>query len=887
MNNRKWLKRVLVGGALLFLASFAFSRALRASAARRYLTAHLAASFGRPVEVSYFDFSLLDGARIEAHYVSVADDPHFGNEYFLRSDTLTAGLRWSALLAGRFEFGAVSLSRASLNLARGADGQWNIERWLPPAAQSGARPGFVGPLPVSREVRAARPVRIEISGGRINFKQGDDKSPFALVDVSGRVEQTGAGRWQLDLEARPLRAGVGLQDIGTLRLRGSIAGTSARLQPAELNLTWRAASIADTLRLIRESDFGMRGQLDLDLTARVASGGSSSNPGAESAGAQWSISGVARLTGMHGWRLPARDSDPAANLSIDADWRLGEPRAQVRRLVVEMPASRLEGGGDVEWSRGIRPQLHIQSSTVALNDVLSWYRALRPDIPEDLRADCSFGVDLKLAGWPIELQQGIVQSRGGTLAGKSLAGTVKIGVIHAAIAHGGIDIAPSSVSFAAAATRPGADDSEAAGGGPNSFSFSGSIAPRSDGKLHWPPDGSFAVEGSTLRIEDWLALSSALGQPLNPGWTATGGLAVKVRTMRRVDAPAGPWLGAMDFLELALSPAYVNQPVHLSRAHVEFTPAQRTITVASAEAFGASWRGSLTRKYSDQQWTFDLSADHLDTAELDRWLGPRARPGFLARLTGSSSAPASPPVSDAIVTRLAAHGHLHAGAIDMAPLRIDQFDGEAEIAGRALHVRKAQGGLFGGKVSGSLEAQLVQVPSYEFQGRLDRVDLGQLAAAVPFLGGRVGGTASAFLTLAARGIGRQDLVASLTGQGTLSGRNTSLAGFHLASAFPGGASDTVDPAPDSFGAIQGAFRIGDKSVDVAGLVLDSSRGRLAVDGRIDFSHALNLRIHPSIYQAATLPASVSPPDFLLGGTIEAPKLAAPPVGLKPVRPNSR
>src|SRR5580692_9461523 len=205
MKMPRWLRFLFMGALLLFAASFAFSHALRASAARRYLTAHLAASFGRPVDVSWFDFSLLDGAKIEAHFVSVSDDPHFGNEYFLRADTLTAGLQWTALLAGRFEFGSVSLSRPSLNLARDAEGHWNIERWLPPASPPSARTGFVGPLASSRDVRAARPYRIEVDGGRINFKQGDNKIPFALVDVAGRVEQDSAGRWQLDLAARPMR----------------------------------------------------------------------------------------------------------------------------------------------------------------------------------------------------------------------------------------------------------------------------------------------------------------------------------------------------------------------------------------------------------------------------------------------------------------------------------------------------------------------------------------------------------------------------------------------------------------------------------------------------------------------------------------------------------
>ncbi len=181
-----------------------------------------------------------------------------------------------------------------------------------------------------------------MDGGRINFKQGDNKSPFALIDVSGRVEQNGEGRWQLDLQARPMRAGVELQDIGTLRLRGSIAGTTARLQPADLYLTWRAASVADALRIVRQNDYGMRGQLSLDLNAHVAPVNSSAAGKSDSAAAQWSVSGVARLTGMHGWRLTGRDSDPAANLSVEMNWRPGERRAEIRKLLVEMPASRLQ-----------------------------------------------------------------------------------------------------------------------------------------------------------------------------------------------------------------------------------------------------------------------------------------------------------------------------------------------------------------------------------------------------------------------------------------------------------------------------------------------------------------------------------------------------------------
>lgn len=882
MTKRKWLRAILIGGVLLLAASFGFSRALRAGAARRYLIAHLAASFGRPVEVSWFDFSLLDGARIEAHLVSVSDDPQFGNEYFLRADTLTAGLRWTALFAGRFEFGSVSLLRPSLNLGRDAEGHWNIERWLPPASQPMARPGFVGPVAPSSDVRAARPYRIDVDGGRINFKQRDTKSPFALVDVSGRVEQTGAGRWQLDLEARPMRAGVELQDIGSVRLRGSIAGTTARLQPADLNLTWRAASVADALRLVRRDDYGMRGRLGVDLNARIAPQESSPIRGENSGGAQWSISGVARLTGMHGWRLTERDSDPAANLSLEMNWRLGERRAEIRKLLVEMPASRLQGSGDLDWAHGFHPELHIESSTLALGDVLSWYRALQPDVAEDLRADCALGLDMKLGGWPLQLQQGAMASVGGTLTSKSLPAPLRIGAMNVSISRGELEFAPAEFSFAATPAKAESDKTQSSSELGNSFVVRGALFPQANGMLRWPPDWSFSVEGAASRVQYWLALSAALGQPVNSGWTAAGGLALKLHGGHRADSPEFPWLGTMDFVGLALSPAYVNQPLLLPKAHVEFAPSQRTITLSAAEAFGAVWQGSIARKNSDKQWTFDLSADRIDVTELDRWLGPRARPSFLARFTGSNSAANAVPLADSVVTRIAARGRLRAGVIEIPPMHIEKFDGEAELAGRAVRIRKAQADFFGGKISGSLDARLLPDPSYEFQGSFSHVDLAQIGRAVPFLNSRIGGIASATLTLSAHGIGRQNLSESLKGNGTISARNIELRGLEFPATFPGQEPGT---ATISFSSAQGTFRIQGRAINVSDFALNHLRGLEVADGQIDFSHALNLRLRSS---PATAPASASPPDYFLNGTLENPKLVLPSAVPKPpARPSSR
>jgi hypothetical protein len=195
-----------------------------------------------------------------------------------------------------------------------------------------------------------------------------------------------------------------------------------------------------------------------------------------------------------------------------------------------------------------------------------------------------------------------------------------------------------------------------------------------------------------------------------------------------------------------------------------------------------------------------------------------------------------------------------------------------------VRIRTAKADFFGGKISGSLNAQLLSDPSYEFQGRLDRVDLAQLAAAVPFLDGRMDGAASGTLSLSAHGIGRQNLVRTLQGDGEFSGKNVELRGFDLSSAFPGPAAESDSGV---FPSVQGVFRVQSGGIDLQDVVMDNARGRLQAEGRIDFSHTLNIRVRPSIFQAATAGASVSPPSFLLGGTIEAPKLAIPNANPKP------
>src|SRR5882724_5164671 len=218
---RKWWKPALAVVALVVVSQAGVSALVRTRRVHGFLTRQLERAFGRSVEVAHFNVLLLPSPQVNADRITIGEDPAFGNEYFLRADRLTAGLRWTGLLRAHFEFGTLSLSRPSLILVRDAQGRWNLERWLPPAKTN----TIVDSHPYGPAVAGAstnRLQRIEFDDGRVNFKNQNEKLAFAFTNVSGSVEQVSSGRWMLQLEAQPWRSGVSLQSTGTVHVNGDI-----------------------------------------------------------------------------------------------------------------------------------------------------------------------------------------------------------------------------------------------------------------------------------------------------------------------------------------------------------------------------------------------------------------------------------------------------------------------------------------------------------------------------------------------------------------------------------------------------------------------------------------------------------------------------------------
>src|SRR5438874_8306623 len=225
---------------------------------QRRVESAMSAALGRAVSVRKVHPLFLPRPGFYLQDMRVQDDPAFGSEPLLRADSVTASLRLTSLWRGRIEIATLDLENPSLNLVRGADGRWNLEPLLMHASE-------VPTAPTSRRTPEARPrfPYIEANGGRINFKNGNEKKVFALNDADFALWLASEEEWGMRLSARPMRTDADLGDTGILKLSGRLQrATALRQASLHLNLTWENAQLGQLTQLIYGRDRGWRGRVD-------------------------------------------------------------------------------------------------------------------------------------------------------------------------------------------------------------------------------------------------------------------------------------------------------------------------------------------------------------------------------------------------------------------------------------------------------------------------------------------------------------------------------------------------------------------------------------------------------------------------------------------------
>ncbi|HET6933030.1 MAG TPA: AsmA family protein [Candidatus Acidoferrum sp.] len=855
----KWIGALVI---VLVLAQLGLPFLLQTRRMRTYLLAHLEKSFGRPVEARSFSMDILPFPRVDVEGVSINENPAFGREYFLRADRLTANVRWLGLLQGHFDFGTISLSRPSLILVRNEQGRWNLEGWLPPAQTKSSAAIAYGPQSPADSGNHLQ--KIEFDEGRINFKTGDEKRPFAFTNVSGSVEQMGPGRWQLRLEAQPWRSGVPLQSTGTLQVRGEVAGTSARLQPAEIQVHWGKVSIADLFRMITGNDYGVRGAFSLDGNASIGKpdSGEPAPPGA------WKFSLHATAATIHRWDLTERADNPGASLNLKGLWDVAAGEAHADTLTLELPHSRFEGTARLKTAGMSDWNLRIENSGIQAQDLLAWYRAFQPGVAEALDARQLYKASFALRGFPLSWEDAQISSAAGELRLPGYSKPLRIGPVLGAAHNNFFELLPVQLSMES--SRKGKSEIP-----PAKAAVSAATLDQLEFRLRddfIAGKGSLRVTGKLDDAGDFFKAAAAFGQILNRGWEITGGTAGNVTREWDHGFGNGRWSGALTFSKAQLQAAGLNLPLRLDDARFEWKNGHRTATLARVGAFGASWSGSINDapalgESAEESWKFQLHADHLDATDLDLWFGPRARPNWLQRLLpsllGNSDSSGKP---SELLRRVTAEGEIEADSLSIEKIKLAKARAHVAFHDLRLEVRDAEAEWAGGTARGGVSAVFSGPPKYEIAAEVDRADLAQF----PWFAHWAeywSGTASGKLRLTTSGVGRDALVSQLAGSGELHLKALGLHGWDVPSSMDTGALRIGSSRWDSG---EGEFTIADRSLHFDSLTLENARGKTRLDGALDFSQDLKLTFAPAAAEKRGVKSVAAPRLFQLRGLLEKP-----------------
>jgi hypothetical protein len=235
------------------------------------LRGSLSRALGRQVEFrSAVKFSLFKGPGFSVDDVVIHEDPAIGAEPIAYMDSLDVRPSIWSLLGGRFVVDSIGLEGAHINLAKSGSGNWNFLSF------------------VNRSVMSAAPA-IHIRDSRINFKFGDTKSVFYLMDTDLDISPPGPGAigWKVSLTGKPARTDRPAQGLGLFTLKGRWFVAPERV---DLDLQLEHCGLGEISVLLQ----GQRGSVHGTISSRLHLGGPISNIG---------IQGRVEIADVHRWDL--------------------------------------------------------------------------------------------------------------------------------------------------------------------------------------------------------------------------------------------------------------------------------------------------------------------------------------------------------------------------------------------------------------------------------------------------------------------------------------------------------------------------------------------------------------------------------------------------------
>jgi hypothetical protein len=800
---------LLTLGVVVLLALFLVRPG--ANRLRTRIVSSISLALGRPVDVAAVHLRLLPRPGFDLENFVIHDDPAFSAEPLLRAQEVTASLRIISLLRGRLEISRLNLTEPSLNLVRNAEGHWNLENLVERTAQ-------ISVAPTSKAKTERRPgfPYIEADRGRINFKFGAEKKPYALTEADFALWQDTENTWGMRLKAQPIRTDFNLSDTGVVSVSGSWQrAASLHDTPLQFSLVWDGAQLGQVTKLAYGNDKGWRGGLEVSTTLT----GTPANLAIVSSA---SVEDFRRYDIFGGGDLRLAVQCAGHYSSVD-------------RSLSEVGCNAPVGDGTMAVTGRVdhpfssrNLDLSLSARDLPIRSLIAFARHAKQGVPDDLTATGRLNVIVKLrrtSDFPANLVawEGKGETSGFELGSKLTKTELVLGRVP-------FSISAATDSKSRASLRqidpPALETSLVVG--PFNLAL-GRPAPAVVRGWASRSGYSFTLRGDA-QLQRVLQLARTLGIPA-PQPSADG--------LAKIDLQiAGAWSGfaaprAMGKAQLHSIRAEVrglNAPLEIVSANLLLTPDQINVQSVTALAADTLWQGSLTLPRQcavpdSCPIRFDLHADEIATDRLNQLINSHVRKqpwyGFL-----SSSVSGVP-----YLLTVHAAGKLTANHVVVRKLIGNRVSANVELNKGKLRLSDLRGDVLGGKHIGEWEADFtVKPPEYSGSGTLERVSLDQLSANMH--DDWITGSGSATYRVKTSGLDATELFASAVSTLTMDARDGTLPHIALGEG----------TGPLQMRRLAARLSLRDGEFEVQEGKLETTTGTFQVSGTASLIRVLNLKL---------------------------------------------
>ncbi len=671
---------------------------------RNRISNSIGSALGRRVSIDSVHFHLLPRPGFALEGLVVYDDPEFSAEPMIRAQEVSAAIRFRSLLRGRLEIATLSATDPSINLVRSDgrsdNGRWNLASLVERNAQIPAAPTG---KPAS-ERRPAFPY-LEATGARINFKLGQTKKSYALMDADVALWQDSENSWAARIKAEPVRTDFNLTDTGLVQINATWQrASSLQSTPVQIAAQWKNGQLGQITTLLSGKDRGWRG--GVTITANL-----SGTPEALRVETQTAIDGFRRY-----------DIASAENVRL-ATVCSGEYNTVTSTLDDLLCESPVSGGavrlrGNVALDNQIPAyDLRLAIEKVPLASVARFLRQAKKQIPSDLTASGLLNAEFhaRRNGPPVpeDARYGLLPQWAGSgsaanvrLSSNAGKDEVAFGTIPLAL------VAPDSPRTRL--THPRSIEKEKEQEPAEPHLRIGPVALTMNASAPMNAGGWISAAGYRfflrwdMELKDLFRLENDLGLPAaRPAAEGAAKLDVNV---------SGPWqgfaapaaLGTAQLRNVRAEMRGLNTPIEIGSATLSLAPDAVRVDKISARTGSTHWSGAVTAArhcaVPPCAFRFDLTADQLSTGDLAEWFTPHpAKRPWYRILNPNSNSDSNSNAARGLSPLLAiqAHGNLQVGRFGLKKVVATQVVAQVDVNRGKIALTALRGQLLQGTHQGN------------------------------------------------------------------------------------------------------------------------------------------------------------------------------------------